>query len=223
MGRPRTPRQVFSLFCYEPAALPQLLASWRKGPAPTHLLVTPGRAAAAVRALAGAHAGWNARRCAAPALAAAAQPARIRPPAVVLRPQLRAGRGLVVRGLLAGAPASGRSTPRTTTRTTPSSAPGSTGCRRRRPGVLFPPGVECSRLPPCRPWTQARGGNRARCPARAAREALPELVASRFAGAASLEYRALRFRARMQPEAFPTCRHRRQSCARRGLSPKTPS
>ena len=38
-----------SLFCYEPPALPALLDQWHSGPA-TRLLVTPGRAAAAVRA-----------------------------------------------------------------------------------------------------------------------------------------------------------------------------
>lgn len=40
--------QVVSLFCYEPAALPELLAQLSAGPRPTHLLVTAGRAAAAV-------------------------------------------------------------------------------------------------------------------------------------------------------------------------------
>ena len=43
--------QVISLFCYEPAALPQLLAQLAAGPRATHLLVTAGRATAAVRAL----------------------------------------------------------------------------------------------------------------------------------------------------------------------------
>ncbi len=38
-----------SLFCYEPTALPALLTQWRQEPQPTRLLVTPGRAAAAVR------------------------------------------------------------------------------------------------------------------------------------------------------------------------------
>ena len=41
--------QLVSLFCYEPAALPQLLTHFQRGPAPTLLLVTPGRAANAVR------------------------------------------------------------------------------------------------------------------------------------------------------------------------------
>lgn len=41
---------VASLFCYEPPALPALLAHWRHGAQPVHLLVTAGRAAAAVRA-----------------------------------------------------------------------------------------------------------------------------------------------------------------------------
>jgi uncharacterized repeat protein (TIGR03837 family) len=39
-----------SLFCYEPAALPQLAARLAAGPAPTQLLVTAGRAAHALRA-----------------------------------------------------------------------------------------------------------------------------------------------------------------------------
>jgi uncharacterized repeat protein (TIGR03837 family) len=39
-----------SLFCYEPPALAQLLAQWGAAPHRTHLLVTQGRAAAAVRA-----------------------------------------------------------------------------------------------------------------------------------------------------------------------------
>ena len=38
-----------SLFCYEPAALPELLAQCAQSPAPTRLLVTPGRAAAATQ------------------------------------------------------------------------------------------------------------------------------------------------------------------------------
>jgi uncharacterized repeat protein (TIGR03837 family) len=41
--------RVISLFCYEPAALPQLLAQLSAAARPTHLLVTAGRAAAAVR------------------------------------------------------------------------------------------------------------------------------------------------------------------------------
>lgn len=41
--------RVVSLFCYEPAGLPQMLAHWAAGPEPTRLLVTAGRAAAAVR------------------------------------------------------------------------------------------------------------------------------------------------------------------------------
>jgi uncharacterized repeat protein (TIGR03837 family) len=43
--------QVLSLFCYEPPALAQLLEQLAAGPRPTDLLVTAGRAAAAVRAL----------------------------------------------------------------------------------------------------------------------------------------------------------------------------
>jgi uncharacterized repeat protein (TIGR03837 family) len=43
--------QVLSLFCYEPQALPQLLDQLARQERPTHLLVTAGRAAAAVRAL----------------------------------------------------------------------------------------------------------------------------------------------------------------------------
>jgi len=41
--------RLVSLFCYEPPALPSLLAQWAGDTAPTHLLVTAGRAAAAVR------------------------------------------------------------------------------------------------------------------------------------------------------------------------------
>lgn len=44
--------QVVSLFCYEPDALPGLLAQLAAQERPTHLLVTAGRAAAHVRALA---------------------------------------------------------------------------------------------------------------------------------------------------------------------------
>ena len=40
---------LVSLFCYEPAALPALLTQLAALPAPTHLLVTAGRATAAVR------------------------------------------------------------------------------------------------------------------------------------------------------------------------------
>ncbi len=49
--------QVISLFCYEPAALPALLDQLAAAPRPTHLLVTAGRAAAAVRACGGADRG----------------------------------------------------------------------------------------------------------------------------------------------------------------------
>lgn len=42
--------RVFSLFCYEPAALPELLRDLAAHREPTQLLVTAGRAAAAVRA-----------------------------------------------------------------------------------------------------------------------------------------------------------------------------
>ena len=42
--------QLVSLFCYEPAALPALLARLDLLPTPTHLLVTAGRAGTAVRA-----------------------------------------------------------------------------------------------------------------------------------------------------------------------------
>ncbi|MEP6824093.1 MAG: elongation factor P maturation arginine rhamnosyltransferase EarP [Ramlibacter sp.] len=41
--------RLVGLFCYEPAALPGLLAQLAAGPAPTRLLVTAGRASAAVR------------------------------------------------------------------------------------------------------------------------------------------------------------------------------
>jgi len=44
-----TGARVVSLFCYEPAALPQLLDQLAAGNTPSHLLVTAGRAAAAVR------------------------------------------------------------------------------------------------------------------------------------------------------------------------------
>ncbi|MCZ4315650.1 elongation factor P maturation arginine rhamnosyltransferase EarP [Comamonadaceae bacterium G21597-S1] len=43
--------QLVSLFCYEPAALAGLLAQWQAQERPTRLLVTSGRAAAAIRAL----------------------------------------------------------------------------------------------------------------------------------------------------------------------------
>jgi uncharacterized repeat protein (TIGR03837 family) len=43
-------RQLVSLFCYEPPALDRLLAQWAAAPGGTHLLVTPGRAAACVAA-----------------------------------------------------------------------------------------------------------------------------------------------------------------------------
>jgi uncharacterized repeat protein (TIGR03837 family) len=55
--------QRVSLFCYEPPALAQLLAQWAFAPHRTHLLVTQGRAAAAVRAAADGNdrtvPGWN--------------------------------------------------------------------------------------------------------------------------------------------------------------------
>lgn len=52
--------QVASLFCYEPAALPGLLQQLRSGPRTTELMVTAGRAAAAVQA-AGVEAGGGLR------------------------------------------------------------------------------------------------------------------------------------------------------------------
>jgi uncharacterized repeat protein (TIGR03837 family) len=55
--------RLVSLFCYEPAALDQLLAQWTRGPGRTHLLVTAGRAAAAVHAAVASKTlcepGWN--------------------------------------------------------------------------------------------------------------------------------------------------------------------
>ena len=52
--------QVASLFCYEPAALPALLEQLRSGPVTTELLVTAGRATAAVQS-SGVTAGGNLR------------------------------------------------------------------------------------------------------------------------------------------------------------------
>jgi uncharacterized repeat protein (TIGR03837 family) len=49
--------QVLSLFCYEPPALPALLRQLAAGPRPTELLVTAGRAAAAVQAAGGRSSG----------------------------------------------------------------------------------------------------------------------------------------------------------------------
>ena len=43
--------RLMSLFCYEPGALPQLLAQLAEHPEPTRLLVTAGRATAAVQAV----------------------------------------------------------------------------------------------------------------------------------------------------------------------------
>ena len=58
--------RLVSLFCYEPAALDALLAQWGSGPGPTHLLVTAGRASAALRAalerIDTAAPAWNARQ-----------------------------------------------------------------------------------------------------------------------------------------------------------------
>ncbi|MDB5861756.1 MAG: hypothetical protein JWQ76_5445 [Ramlibacter sp.] len=55
--------RVLSLFCYEPEALAQLLRQLAEGDAPCDLLVTAGRATAAVHAvlaqLATVHSGWN--------------------------------------------------------------------------------------------------------------------------------------------------------------------
>jgi uncharacterized repeat protein (TIGR03837 family) len=49
--------RVISLFCYEPAALPELLGQLTAAAQPTELLVTAGRAAAAVQAAGGQSAG----------------------------------------------------------------------------------------------------------------------------------------------------------------------
>lgn len=48
-----TGERLVSLFCYEPAALPALLTQLNGLPTPTHLLVTAGRATAAVQAVSG--------------------------------------------------------------------------------------------------------------------------------------------------------------------------
>jgi uncharacterized repeat protein (TIGR03837 family) len=48
-GIPGTSGRLVSLFCYEPAGLPNLLQQLADDATPTRLLVTPGRAAAAVR------------------------------------------------------------------------------------------------------------------------------------------------------------------------------
>ncbi|MEY4345528.1 MAG: hypothetical protein RL032_1360 [Pseudomonadota bacterium] len=47
---PQLGARLVSLFCYESPALPQLLVELAQQPQPTHLLVTPGRATAAVQA-----------------------------------------------------------------------------------------------------------------------------------------------------------------------------
>lgn len=64
-GLPTSGERLVSLFCYEPAALPELLAQWATDPiTPTRLLVTEGRARAATHAaiarLDARQAGWNA-------------------------------------------------------------------------------------------------------------------------------------------------------------------
>jgi uncharacterized repeat protein (TIGR03837 family) len=51
MGLSRGAERIVSLFCYEPAALPQLIEQLSQ--TPTHLLVTAGRATAATRAVMG--------------------------------------------------------------------------------------------------------------------------------------------------------------------------
>jgi uncharacterized repeat protein (TIGR03837 family) len=50
LGIARSGARRVSLFCYEPAALPELLAQLAAGPQPTDLLVTAGRATHAARA-----------------------------------------------------------------------------------------------------------------------------------------------------------------------------
>ena len=52
---PGGPVRHVSLFCYEPPALPALLRQLDQADAPTHLLVTAGRATAAVQAAMGTH------------------------------------------------------------------------------------------------------------------------------------------------------------------------
>ena len=49
-GIPWAGERLVSLFCYEPLALDACLADWADGPEPTRLLVTAGRAQAAVQA-----------------------------------------------------------------------------------------------------------------------------------------------------------------------------
>ena len=151
--------------------------SWQRGPVRTQLLVTAGRATAAVRAALDKR--RPVRRCleqrvaAVDHLAAAAQPARIRPPAVGLRPQFRARRGFAGAGTVGRqALASGRSIRRTTTRTTPSwtafldwlgaprgpagFSPGLERHRRAHCRRLDPPGVGC--LCAARPRATAGAG-----------------------------------------------------------------
>lgn len=49
-GVPWVGERLVSLFCYEPAALPDALATWMHAETPTLLLITPGRAARAMAA-----------------------------------------------------------------------------------------------------------------------------------------------------------------------------
>ncbi len=51
VGVPAQGERLVSLFCYEPPALAALLERWRAAPEPTRLLVTPGRARAALEAV----------------------------------------------------------------------------------------------------------------------------------------------------------------------------
>ena len=51
MGLPVTGERLASLFCYEPAGLASLITRWQAGPQRTRLLVTPGRARAALQAV----------------------------------------------------------------------------------------------------------------------------------------------------------------------------
>lgn len=63
-GLPRAGERLVSLFCYEPPALPELLAQLAAGTEPTRLMVTQGRATAAARqamdGLQTSRPGWNA-------------------------------------------------------------------------------------------------------------------------------------------------------------------
>ncbi len=176
-GIPWQGERLISLFCYEPPALAAWLAQLARGPEPTRLLVTHGRAAAAVRAAIFNKIRPDPASNGDSSLLISYLPALTQrdydAPAVGLRPEPGARRRLLgARPAGPGGRWSGRSIRRTTAPTTPSCRPGWTGWAPAPRNARFT--SSGTRLG--RPWPTHRGPHSTRTAwqptARAARSRL---------------------------------------------------